>query len=188
MPCTLALSPVYYAFCILKCLHHLWWHWFSSSPAGIWEEAYGVQGWLQEDKWADHEGAGSNGQAEYGKQDLCVCFAWALSLHLTNHMLKLSNVHALHLQKQMGYVQFASLEPQQYHAIQPSWPLAQVGGISCNRQARLIVCLSYQVRLGTSYLFGLFVKTGRCTKATHLYARLFNQARLGTRSFLKTGR
>jgi hypothetical protein len=43
---------------------------------------------------------------------VCVCFTWALSLHLTNPMLKLSNVHALHLQKQMGYVHFASLEPQ----------------------------------------------------------------------------
>ena len=170
MPCTLALSPVYYAFCILKCLHHLWWHWFSSSPAGIWEEAYGVQGWLQEDKWADHEGAGSNGQAEYGKQDLCVCFAWALSLHLTNHMLKLSNVHALHLQKQMGYVHFASLEPQP--SSMPTVPrntafmAASTSGRNQLQQAGTTLSLSILSGTPRYKLFFQFVRT----KATHLHA------------------
>ena len=107
MPCTLALLPVYYAFCILNCLQAF--EKRHTLPKGDYKKTNG-----QSTKVLDQMVKLNMVSKAWTrlKTCVCVCFTWALSLHLTNPMLKLSNVHALHLQKQMGYVHFASLEPQ----------------------------------------------------------------------------
>jgi len=106
-------------------------------------------------------------------------------------MLKLSNVHALHLQKQMGYVHFASLEPQP--SSMPTVPrntafmAASTSGRNQLQQAGTTLSLS--ILSGTPRYKLFFPVCLDCALYQgYAFARLFNQARLGTRSFHKTGR